>query len=147
MKAFDFRLEKVLRWRETQLHLHKSRVAAATAEVVRIQGAIEMLAAECVKSAGLIALDPAAVVFTAYAGFVDRSRARTRQLKDQLAKAKRNLAAETDRLAEVNRKLRLLENLKSGQHDEWQREFDREIAAFADETFLGRLQSKKQPGA
>lgn len=138
MKAFDFRLEKVLRWRETQLHLRKTRVADATAEVVRIHAAIEALAAEGLQGAALIAREPAAAVFIAYAGFLDRTRARTRQLKDQLAKAKLNLAAETDRLVEANRKLRLLENLKSGKQNEWRKEFDRETANFADEAFLAR---------
>lgn len=143
MKAFDFRLEKVLRWRETQLRVRKARVADATAEVARKQGALEALAAESAQSAASIAREPAASALHAYARFLDRARVRARQLQEQLTNAKRNLAAETDRLVEANRKLRLLENLKSGKQDEWRREFDRQTADFGDEAFLSRMHSTR----
>jgi hypothetical protein len=45
-------------------------------------------------------------------------------------------------LIEANQKLRLLENVKRTDQGRWRKEFDRELAALADEAFLCRLQSK-----
>ena len=48
----------------------------------------------------------------------------------------------------AGRKLQLLENLKETRKTGWQKDFDRETAAIADEAFLSRLlQSRKQAGA
>ena len=70
------------------------------------------------------------------------SRARIRDCEAQALAAQRALALEMSRLVEANRKLRLLENLKGTDAGRWRREFDRELAAFADEAFLGRIQSE-----
>lgn len=142
MKAFDFRLEKALQWRETQLHLQKSRVAAATTVVTRIEATIEALATEGLASAELIAHGAPSAALIPYAGYLNRNRVRTRRLNEQLTLARKNLRLEMDRLVEANRRLRLIENLKVAAHAGWLRELDRETADFADEAFLARMRPR-----
>ena len=49
------------------------------------------------------------------------------------------LLVEMDRLLEGDRKLRLLQDLKKAGRREWRMEHERELAAFADEAFVGRV--------
>ncbi len=147
MKAFSFPLEKVLQWRRTQLDLQKSRIAAAGARVSGIKKTIDAQTAEAAEAAARIAREPASVDFQAYSGFLGANRARLGKLQEQLTAAQRACAIEMNRLVEANRKLRPLENLKADGQSQWQREFDRDLAAFADEAFLAGLQSKKRTGA
>jgi hypothetical protein len=46
-----------------------------------------------------------------------------------------------NRLIEANQKLQLMENLKQTDRGLWCKEFDRDLAAFADAAFLSRIQS------
>src|SRR5580704_13267682 len=140
MKAFSFRLEQALRWRGTQVAAQQSRVAAAAAQ----RSAVEMLltSAKAEAAGGAAAIidmvrEPASFPLLSYAAFVDRSRARIRQLEVNLAAAERALGAERDLLVAANQKLRLLENFKHDAQQRWRGEFDRELSTFADEAFLG----------
>lgn len=147
MKAFSFRLEKALRWRETQLNLQKSRVAGAAASVSGVEALIETRTAEAMDGAAEIIRAPTGIALAAYAGFRQKNRTMIRQLKEQLAAAKRAHAGEMEHLIEANRKLRLLENFKEHEQGEWRKDFERDLAAFADEAFLTGIQSKKRTGA
>jgi flagellar export protein FliJ len=144
VKAFSFRLEQVLRWREMQVSLQKARVAAAAGHVSQLRNALDLRKAELAASAAQIAREPTGLELGAYAAFVEKSSARIREIEDRAKAAQSALAAETDRLIEANRKLRLLEDLKRTAQGQWRAEHDRELAAFADEAFLGRLQSGKR---
>ena len=144
MKAFSFRLEKVLRWREAQLDIEKSRAAAALARISEIQAAIEQRRSEAAEAAQYIAREPDSSALAAYGGFLERDRARSVELNDQMGVAKKALAAELKQVIEANRKLHLLEKLKSAERAGWRREFDQELGQFADEAFLARLQSRRQ---
>jgi len=46
MKAFTYRLEQVLRWRETQVNLRKSAVAVAAGRLAEIEAIREVRKAE-----------------------------------------------------------------------------------------------------
>ena len=71
----------------------------------------------------------------------NRSRTRIRDLEGRRPSPQRALALEMNRLVEANRKVRLVENLKQRDEGRWRREFERELAAFADEAFLGCMPS------
>lgn len=140
MKAFTFRLEQALRWRGAQVAAQQSRVAAAAAQRSAVQALLTSAKAEAAGGAADIidiTRGPAGFPLPSYAAFIDRSRAKIRQLEANLAATERALAVERDLLLAVNRKLRLLENLKHDAQLRWRAEFDRELAAFADEAFLG----------
>ena len=144
MKAFTFRLEKVLRWREAQLDIEKSRAAAALAHISQIQAAIEHQRSETAEAAQYIAREPGGNAIGAYGRFLERNRARSREFNEQMGAARKALAAELKRVVEANRKLHLLEKLKSAERTRWRSEFDHELGQFADEAFLGRLQSNRR---
>jgi hypothetical protein len=142
MRAFSFRLEQALRWRGTQVAVQQSRVAAAAAQRAAVEALLVSARAEAAGGAADMIREPANFPLSSYAVFIERSRARLRQLEVSLAAAERTLAAELDQLVAANRKLRLLENLKHDAQLRWRIEFDRELSAFADEAFLGASRAR-----
>jgi hypothetical protein len=145
MKAFSFRLEQALRWRGTQVAAQQSRTAAAAAQRSAAGAILTSARAEVAGGAAdIIAIvrEPGSFPLSSYAAFLERSRARIRQLEANLAAAERALALERDLLVAANRKLRLLENLKHDAQLRWRGEFDRELSAFADEAFLGASRAR-----
>ncbi len=146
MKAFSFRLEQVLRWRATQVSLQKARVAGAAGQVSQLQTLLDLRQAELAAGSAEEIQDPTGAALESYGGFIERSRVRIQKAAEQLVTAQRALGVETDRLIEANRKLRLLEDLKQTGQEHWLKDHDRELAAFADEAFLGRIHLKAQSG-
>jgi hypothetical protein len=145
MKAFTFRLEQALRWRGTQVAAQQSRVAAAGTQRSAAEALLTSARAEAAGGAADIIdiiRSPANFPLSSYAAFIDRSRARIRQLEADLAVAERALGAERDLLVAANRRLRLLENLKHDAELRWHAEFDRELSAFTEEAFLGASRAR-----
>ena len=142
MKAFTFRLEQALRWRGAQLAAQQARVATAAAQRSAVEAHLTSARAEAANGAADIIREPTRFPLSSYAAFIDRSRARIRQLEANLAAVERALAVERDLLVAANRKLRLLENLKHDAQLRWRGEFDRELSAFADEAFLGAARAR-----
>jgi flagellar export protein FliJ len=142
MKAFTFRLEQVLRWREMQVGLQQARAAEAAGHASQLRSSVDAQKAEAVAGAAQIAREATGVALASYARFVEASRARIQEAEARAAKAQRALALERDRLVEANRRLRLLEDLRKAGLGRWRKEHDRELTAFADEAFLGRIKSK-----
>ena len=136
MKEFSFRLEQVKRWRETEVSLQESRLAAAAAKVAEIRGAIEGRRGELDRAQLSGNIDGGDL--RVYADFRQRTESRIRDLEGQAVAAQRAAAIEMGRLVEANRKMKLIENLKKRALTAWTREFERELAAFADEAFLNR---------
>jgi hypothetical protein len=143
MKAFTFRLEQALRWRDTQVNLQKSRVASAAGRLAEVEAVMEARKVELSSAAARIINEPTGGALQSYAGFRVRSSARIRDSEAQALVAQRTLTIEMNRLIEARQKLRTFENLKRAGEERWRWEFDRELAAFADEAFLCRLQSKR----
>jgi hypothetical protein len=140
MKAFTFRLEQALRWRGTQVAVQQARVAAAAAQRAAVEALLTSARAEAAGGAADIidiTRGPTGFPLSSYAAFIDRSRTKIRQLEANLTAAERALAVERDLLVTANRRLRLIENLRHDAQLRWRAEFDRELAAFADEAFLG----------
>jgi flagellar export protein FliJ len=142
VKAFHFRLDQALRWRETQASLQKSRVAAAVGRLAEIDRALENERASLTAASSGIVDNPAGHSLQSFAAFRDRTRARIRDLEGQSLVARRNVGLEMTSLIEATRKVRVLENLKQADQTRWRQDLDRELAAFADEAFLSRLQLK-----
>ncbi len=136
MKVFSFRLEQVRRWRETEVSLQESRVAAASAKLAEIRAAIEARRREL--DTARVSGNADGADLRAYADFRQRTEARIRDLEGQAVVAQHTLSTEMNRLVEANRKVKLIENLKQRVRGAWTREFERELGAFADEAFLNR---------
>src|SRR5580693_598836 len=104
MKAFAFRLEQALRWRETQVRLQKSRVAAAAGRLAEIEAIFHARRSELSIAAAGIVDCPTGSVLEFYAGFKEKARARIRDSEAQALAAQRTLALEMNRLIEANQK-------------------------------------------
>jgi flagellar export protein FliJ len=143
VRAFRFRLDQALRWRETQVNIQKARVAEASGRIVRIESALDAEARGLVEAARAAAGNRPGIDMQFYAAFRASTQSRIRKYQVEAAAARRMLNAELKRLVEANQKAEVLERLKSSSHANWQRDFDRELAAFADEAFLNRL--SRQP--
>ncbi len=144
MKTFKFRLEQALRWRETQVDLQKSRVAEAVGRLAEIASLLNARKAELAGATALIHDEPTGVALGSFAGFKEKSRMRIRDLEAQSAVAQRTVELEMNRLIEANQRVKAVENLKQRDEGRWRRELERELAAFADEAFLCRVQSKTE---
>ena len=143
MKAFAFRLERVLRFRETQLRLGEARVSAAAGRVAGVRSALESRVAEVRESAAEVVKGPTGAVLGTYAAYTGRAGRQILSLQEQGAQAQKALTAELHLLKDASRKVRLLEKLQQKGRNRWQGEFDREIAAFADESFTSRLHAAR----
>ncbi len=142
MKAFHFRLDQALRWRETQVSLQKARVSAAVGRLAAIEKTLDSERVSLSTASTRLIEETVGHALQSFAAFRDRTRARIRDLEAQSAVAKRSVALEMNKLIEARQKTRLLENLKLADHTRWRQDLDRELAAFADEAFLSRLQLK-----
>ena len=143
MKAFSFRLEQALRWRETQVSAQKSRVAAAAGQASRNSDR-----ARLAKGGG----DKQRCGPLSANQQVPRWRCMPRSSANRargFAISMRNSRSPSAPLhvkwidwSTPTGSSRLLENLKQTDTGRWRREFDRELAAFADEAFLCRIPLK-----
>lgn len=144
MKKFEFRLERVERWRVLQMRLQeeKTRKAAEVLALARRElnsvGEIARTAAAEMQRGGT------ATAMAAYPGFLERN-AKDRDLA--LARIQRLATAvnqERGVLLEMHRGVRLLELLHETRRAEWTAKANKEEEEFAGEAFLGRVQSKER---
>jgi hypothetical protein len=143
MKAFRFRLDQALRWRATQVDLEKSRLAAAALALRQIQDSVHHISAELAAGSRQISSgEQSGEAFTHWAAYTEHSRRQLSLLETKARESEKTLATQTKALADANRRLRLLENLKLGEQSQWQAGFNLELQTFADENYLFRLQSK-----
>jgi flagellar export protein FliJ len=135
---FQFRLQKVLEWREKQLELEDIRFKQQLAAIAGLDQARAEL-----QSAGLQAemqLRTSQVVsgrdLSALAGFRRYIQMQNRDLEGRRAEAQKNLEAQQKVMLEARRRCRLLERLKDRRLSEWQAACDRELDALASESYL-----------
>ena len=131
MKAFRFRLDRVLDWRRTEMDLEESRLKqlhAAIASLDRERAELEaerdeasraVLARKAIDGTELHAL-------SAYREAVKEHFVRLAQRRRE---REAELAAQQQKLLEARRRLRLLENLKERRRVEWNYEAERQLAA------------------
>jgi flagellar export protein FliJ len=143
MKAFTFRLEQTLRWRENQASLQKARLSAATANAAKAEAALDFCRSEGRNAAASVRRSTDGAALAAFARFTARSQARIRELEKKTRQAQAARIAEMDRLVEARRGVRVLEKIRETEQDRWRRAFDREIETFAAEAFLQRFQRKR----
>ena len=143
MKAFTFRLEQALRWRETQLAVQKAGVAAAAGRLAALIAKQAEARDRKDREGVAVAAHPDAASLAAWTGFSVQTDRTLSALKAEQAAAEHAIELELSKLREANRAVKLLDNLKKASRTRWLRESDGETAKFADEASLGRLQSGK----
>jgi flagellar export protein FliJ len=148
MKRFQFRLQRVMEWREKQLEIEDARLKRQVAGIAGLERA-----RTDIEAAGLraeIQLRSSAAVsgqdLAALAGFRQWVSARRREIAARRAEAQKQLEAQQQVMLEARRRCRLLERLKERRLAEWQTEYDRELDALASESYLaGWVRREPEP--
>src|SRR5258708_24208 len=128
MRNFRFTLEKVLSWRSTELQREEARLGVLFAERSRLEGAhAEIRAARertesRVRSAGSVDGSELA----ALAGYRVRVEKQLIEIERQRAQCGDQIARQRTRVVDAQRRLRLLEKLRSRRFEEWRTAFQRE---------------------
>jgi hypothetical protein len=138
MKAFHFRLEQALRWRGTQLTIQKTRFAAAAGRLAEIEAAASALRSSLFDAQRRIVVESNGGATQSFAAFKAAASVRIRDYEAQAEVARRNTALEMNRLVEADQKVRVLQKLRTAHHADWRQDLDRELATFAEESFLSR---------
>ena len=146
MKAFRFRLEKVLAWRRTELEVEQYRTRQLALELeeterARAQLAVDRTAAERAV-VGAASIDGAELA--SHAAYMARLSRKAQELQRQRAEQEQRLTEQHKRLMEARRRFRLLERLKARRQEEWLVEFNRELENFAAESHLARWEPPKR---
>ena len=144
MRRFEFRLGSVLGWRAVELELEEGRLEQLFTQLRRRDAETLALEVRSRESAQLIAaktLDGQQLAALSYhRHYLEREAAR---MAAQRADCAKRIAAQQQRVAEAERKVRLLERLRERRLAEWTLEFNREMEALASETFLSKWAREK----
>jgi flagellar export protein FliJ len=128
MKAFRFRLDRVLDWRRTELDLEESRLKQLHARIALLDR--ERAALEAARDAAVRALLSRDSVDGTELHSLSSYRAAVRLQSIRLAQQRREreaeLARQQQKLLEARRRMRLLENLKDRRRVEWNYEMERQ---------------------
>lgn len=149
MRTFEFRLEKVLRWRQAQLELEQFALSRLAAECVRWKttltalDAARMEAERAVLSSGSIG----GADLGALARYQQRLQKEKQIAWERLQQCEQNMEKQRERLIEARRGSRLLEKLRLARRIEWERAVEKEFEALADEAFLAQWEPAARSGA
>jgi len=138
MKKFHFHLEQVLRWRRTLAELRNAEALACAGAVAEAERVVERLRAEHTKAALELTTHSNGITLAAGSVYLEKSRLRIVNALKKLEAARTALKAATEKLLEADRNAKLLEKLKQTRLREWSVESEREMEAFAAESFLNR---------
>jgi flagellar export protein FliJ len=138
MRAYQFRLQRALEWRRTQLDMEENRLRQAAAVLEAM--ALEAVKIELVKSRAEVAVRQSPAVdagdLWALAAYRQRLLAELQALAQRRQDAEKTLAEQRRKVLEAQRRVLLLENLDQRRRAEWSRQQDRELEALASESFL-----------
>jgi flagellar export protein FliJ len=137
MRAFDFRLERVLRWRAAQLATEETKLQRLIEEQTRAQQQIHLLRAEKLKTegstAGLGSLHGADLA--SLHGYRFHADSEERRLMELLKRKDQEIAAQQQCYREAKRQCRLLEELRKRRFTAWRYAWDKELEEIAAESF------------
>ena|SRR5579883_3045547 len=138
MKRFDFHLEHVLRWRRTLAEVRRAETQACAKAVAEAERELERLRAAQAQAARELTTQPNGASLAAGSAFLERFRSPIAVALKKLENTRAALKGSTEKLVEADRNAKLLEKMKEARFDEWSAECDRELEAFAAESFLNR---------
>ena len=143
MKKFNFRLDQVLRWRETQRDNEETRLQALLSELRRLEATGDDLtrriaiAEQSVRPTPDAPLGPMEEVQTldSYRSYIRREFKRLVGLRSQL---EARINAQRRTLSEAERKVEVLDILREERLDEWKKELDKEQEDMVAELVVAR---------
>jgi beta-glucosidase-like glycosyl hydrolase len=140
MKGFQFRLERVLSWRRTQLTLAEAKAEQLKGALCAIDTAMMELARR--RTASQEHVSQASVVSGVELEMLERSRVWTireeRRLAARKLEVQRAIEDQERCVSEARRRVKLVERLKERKHQIWQEEADRESDELASESAIAQ---------
>ena len=140
MKPFQFRLERVLEWRRRQAEFEQHKLGQALAQAQRLE-AERLALAESRRQAQLDAVHANATTaedLWMLRDYLVQADRQDRLLAERVSKQARVVENQRHVTMEAQRRREALERLRQSRQDEWRREINRELEAFASEAFLAR---------
>lgn len=150
MKAFRFRLERVLAWRGTELTLAEAKAEQLTSALRSTNEDMANVLARRVEAQTTVVR--AATPSGAELGALEASRLwAVREEKRLAARIHRlvdSIEAQNHRVTQARRAMKLIERLKERQHVEWKSEADHELEALSGDAAIAqwrRLHATVEP--
>lgn len=137
MKKFEFRLDSVLRWRDTQLQVERGKLNALLSEEAKLRDSLETLGSErrsalqCLAKEQLFSLD-----LRSLSSYLVGAEARATMLLAQIRKRRDSVAEQRDRVVQAERNVKLLLKLREKRQLEWKTGIERETEANGEESWL-----------
>jgi flagellar export protein FliJ len=141
MKAFNFSLEQVRRWRNEQADVEDLKLQKIDGELHALNASAEQVRAEA-DQAWQTVMGGASVVsheLSQLDGFRDYARAKLKQLAEQTAECEKRAGVQRQKLIEARRQFELLDRLKKKALAEWRLSRDKEQEEAAAELYLAKL--------
>lgn len=141
MVPFQFRLEKVLTWRRTQLEVAESRYRQQMAELAGLDRALADFQSGALDSEKRVSqCNPlTGRDLAALAEFRRHARNQEQSFLAMRQQISQRVAERQQAMTEALRRCRLLERLKQRRLAEWQSAADKEVEQLAAESHLARL--------
>ncbi|HXG32383.1 MAG TPA: hypothetical protein VNJ11_03380 [Bryobacteraceae bacterium] len=140
MKRFRFRLESVLRWRQTLASIEEDKLRnlySTLRDVERsrseLEGLRRRLPAEMAARSGLTGAE-----LTALDTYLRRLAAVEQDLCERKARIEQEIERQRQAVIEAHRQVRLLERLRARRLAEWEAELAREAERVAADNYLAR---------
>jgi flagellar biosynthesis chaperone FliJ len=138
MSRFQFPLQRVLSWRESQLSIEEADLERLRFELTTVEDALRELESREAKEVELIqcarslkAGELASIANARKWVVLERKR-----LQSRIADCLRGIELKTAALMEARRKVRLMERLKERRHASWTREENRALEDLAGESAI-----------
>ncbi len=146
MRAFKFSLESVYRWRSAQGDVHEARVQRLSSRLEECLAKVAEIEGRQIATTRETVSEPVLSAAMLSAAAAHRSRLGREASAARTDSEKTTLDLDRERKAwiEVRRALRALGKLRTRQRAEYLRESDREIEAFAAESFISQWQQRKR---
>lgn len=139
MKKFEFRLERVLEWRNTKLEKEREKQRTLLAELESIEAAVRQCEVELRAPYEAVMTGRELAVRQSYR---DRLERMLEMLAQKRVDCQRRIAAQNAEVVKANRDVRLIEMLKEKALERWHAAMDREIEELASEAFLAQWARK-----
>ncbi|MGH9608582.1 MAG: flagellar export protein FliJ [Bryobacteraceae bacterium] len=148
MKQFQFRLDSVLRLRETRLEAERRMLQQIVAEQRRLKQALEHLGEERANAGKFLQRAPGgagSVELRALSGFLLGLRARGTAIRERMETAENVAVQQRKRVLAAEQAVRLLVKMRERRMAEWRQEWDRELERVAQEAWNAAHFRERKP--
>jgi flagellar export protein FliJ len=143
VKKFEFRLAAVLKLRDTQLTIEKNKLQQLFAERQKLEKNLASIEAERNESLAWIQTHASAgsADLRALSAFLLGSQARQAMVKHAIESCQAEIEEQQSRTLAAERARKLLLNLRDQRRAEWQKDFDKELEAVAQDAWQSAARS------